>query len=74
MGNYEAQSLINLSRACSNRMRMCYTTRVHVRRCSILRLFLGTDRALKLGERDVNLGLYIGIHDKRQDIIYSDYL
>ena len=26
-------------------------------------------RALKLGGYDVNLGLYIGVHNKRQDII-----
>ena len=31
-------------------------------------------RALKLGGRDVNLGLYIGIYNKRENIIYSDYL
>ena len=43
--------------------------------CKALRYFTRIQaRALKLGGRDVNLGLYIGIHNKRQDIIYSDYL
>ena len=48
--------------------------RAHVRRCAICDYPRIQARALKLGGRDVNLGLYIGIHNKRQDIIYSEYL